>query len=109
MHGQVSPKIDIFSFGVLVLEIVTRRSNCSSDDHSVVNLLSDVSAQARFTHFASPLQIRINLLLDDLVTGLGSLDKRVDIADAGSIVGWVQSKPSAAMHPRRSALRPSGP
>ena len=43
MHGRVSPKIDVFSFGVLVLEIVTRRSNCSSDDHSTVNLLSDVS------------------------------------------------------------------
>ncbi|CAL5072311.1 unnamed protein product [Urochloa decumbens] len=40
--GSVSPKIDIFSFGVLVLEIVTRRNNCSSDDHSTVNLLSDV-------------------------------------------------------------------
>ncbi|XP_066390933.1 cysteine-rich receptor-like protein kinase 6 isoform X1 [Miscanthus floridulus] len=41
-HRRVSPKIDIFSFGVLVLEIVTRRSNCSSDDHSTVNLLSNV-------------------------------------------------------------------
>jgi len=40
--GSVSPKIDIFSFGVLVHEIVTRRSNCSSDDHSTVNLLTDV-------------------------------------------------------------------
>ncbi|TVU38685.1 hypothetical protein EJB05_12069, partial [Eragrostis curvula] len=42
MHGIVSPKVDIFSFGVLVLEIVTRRSNCGSDDYSAVNLLSDV-------------------------------------------------------------------
>ncbi|XP_004957930.1 putative receptor-like protein kinase At4g00960 [Setaria italica] len=42
MHGNVSPKIDVFSFGVLALEIVTRRSNCSSNDHSTVNLLSDV-------------------------------------------------------------------
>ncbi|KAJ1291273.1 hypothetical protein BS78_02G304000 [Paspalum vaginatum] len=40
--GSVSPKIDVFSFGVLVLEIVSRRSNCSADDHSNVNLLSDV-------------------------------------------------------------------
>ncbi|CAO2147067.1 unnamed protein product [Urochloa humidicola] len=39
--GIISPKIDIFSFGVLVLEIVTRRSNCSYD-HSTVNLLTDV-------------------------------------------------------------------
>ncbi|GJN32606.1 hypothetical protein PR202_gb21121 [Eleusine coracana subsp. coracana] len=42
MQGRVSPKIDIFSFGVLILEIVTRRSNCSYNDHSTVNLLSDV-------------------------------------------------------------------
>ncbi|KAL5197547.1 hypothetical protein ABZP36_001059 [Zizania latifolia] len=41
-NGSVSTKIDIFSFGVLVLEIVTRRSNCSSDAHDSINLLSDV-------------------------------------------------------------------
>ncbi|KAL6842880.1 hypothetical protein ACP4OV_027193 [Aristida adscensionis] len=40
--GNVSPKIDIFSFGVLVLEIVTRRSNSNYDDHSTVNLLTEV-------------------------------------------------------------------
>ncbi|WVZ66207.1 hypothetical protein U9M48_015464 [Paspalum notatum var. saurae] len=34
--GSVSPKIDVFSFGVLLLEIVFRRSNCRSDDHSNV-------------------------------------------------------------------------
>jgi serine/threonine protein kinase len=42
IHGLVSPKIDIFSFGVLVLEIVTRRRNCSSEDSDAVNLISDV-------------------------------------------------------------------
>ncbi|WVZ66220.1 hypothetical protein U9M48_015477 [Paspalum notatum var. saurae] len=40
--GSVSPKVDVFSFGVLLLEIVSRRSNCSPDDHSNVNLISDV-------------------------------------------------------------------
>jgi len=40
---SVSPKIDIFSFGVLVLEIVSRRRNSNSDEHSNVNLISDVS------------------------------------------------------------------
>lgn len=46
IHGNVSPKIDIFSFGVLVLEIVTKRKNCSYGDGTTdtVNLLSDVSA-----------------------------------------------------------------
>ncbi|KAM0867929.1 hypothetical protein ACQ4PT_041667 [Festuca glaucescens] len=44
IHGNVSPKIDIFSFGVLALEIVTKRRNCGSDDSDTdtVNLLSDV-------------------------------------------------------------------
>uniref|UniRef100_K3ZZ58 Uncharacterized protein n=1 Tax=Setaria italica TaxID=4555 RepID=K3ZZ58_SETIT len=43
MHGSVSPKVDVFSFGVLVLEIVTRRRNTSFDDcDNVKNLLSDV-------------------------------------------------------------------
>ncbi|KAI5020614.1 hypothetical protein ZWY2020_045502 [Hordeum vulgare] len=42
IHGSVSPKIDIFSFGVLVLEIITRRRNCSSDYGDTVNLISDV-------------------------------------------------------------------
>ena len=51
MQGSVSPKIDVFSFGVLVLEIVTRRSNCSSDDHSTVNLLSDVSEVPSLLNF----------------------------------------------------------
>uniref|UniRef100_A0ACD5UZY5 Uncharacterized protein n=1 Tax=Avena sativa TaxID=4498 RepID=A0ACD5UZY5_AVESA len=44
IHGNVSPKIDIFSFGVLALEIVTKRRNCSFDDcdTDTVNLLTDV-------------------------------------------------------------------
>ncbi|XP_051215524.1 cysteine-rich receptor-like protein kinase 6 [Lolium perenne] len=42
MHGRMSPKIDIYSFGVLVLEIVTRRKNSSSGDRDAVNLLTDV-------------------------------------------------------------------
>ncbi|OEL25062.1 Cysteine-rich receptor-like protein kinase 10 [Dichanthelium oligosanthes] len=43
IHGNVSPKVDIFSFGVLVLEIVTRRRNTGFDDSdTTVNLLSDV-------------------------------------------------------------------
>ncbi|KAK1679929.1 hypothetical protein QYE76_040777 [Lolium multiflorum] len=42
MHGRMSPKIDIYSFGVLVLEIVTRRKNSSSGDRDTVNLLTDV-------------------------------------------------------------------
>ncbi|CAM0870584.1 unnamed protein product [Alopecurus aequalis] len=39
-HRRVSPKIDIFSYGVLILQIVTRRRECWSDEH--VNLLTEV-------------------------------------------------------------------
>ncbi|XP_047071401.1 cysteine-rich receptor-like protein kinase 44 [Lolium rigidum] len=41
-HGRVSPKIDIFSYGVLVLQIITRRRECWSDDSNTVNLLTEV-------------------------------------------------------------------
>ncbi|EEE67329.1 hypothetical protein OsJ_24580 [Oryza sativa Japonica Group] len=53
IHGNVSPKIDIFSFGVLVLEIVTKRKNCSYGDGTTdtVNLLSDVIDQSLEGHF----------------------------------------------------------
>ncbi|KAJ1291268.1 hypothetical protein BS78_02G303900 [Paspalum vaginatum] len=42
-HMAPEYAMDIFSFGVLALEIVTRRSNCSSDAHSTtMNLLTEV-------------------------------------------------------------------
>jgi serine/threonine protein kinase len=41
---RVSPKIDIFSYGVLLLQIVTRRRECSSDDSNTVNLITEVRA-----------------------------------------------------------------
>lgn len=43
LFGKVSPKIDIFSFGVLVLEIVTGRRNSGFDTtYNAVNLLTEV-------------------------------------------------------------------
>ncbi|CAL5027172.1 unnamed protein product [Urochloa decumbens] len=65
MHGLVSPKVDIFSFGVLVLEIVTRRSNCGSDDYSAVNLLSDV-----WDHWTKGL---VSHMLDQSLDGYGRI------------------------------------
>uniref|UniRef100_A0ACD6ARZ4 Uncharacterized protein n=2 Tax=Avena sativa TaxID=4498 RepID=A0ACD6ARZ4_AVESA len=38
---RVSPKIDIFSYGVLILQIVTRRRECWSDDSNTVNLITE--------------------------------------------------------------------
>ncbi|KAK3127003.1 hypothetical protein QOZ80_7AG0566770 [Eleusine coracana subsp. coracana] len=44
MFGNVSPKTDVFSFGVLLLEIVTGRRNGSSDNPNsdVYLLITDV-------------------------------------------------------------------
>uniref|UniRef100_A0ACD5XEE9 Uncharacterized protein n=1 Tax=Avena sativa TaxID=4498 RepID=A0ACD5XEE9_AVESA len=41
-HRSVSPKIDIFSYGVLILQIITNRKECWSDDNDNVNLLTEV-------------------------------------------------------------------
>jgi len=44
MHGQFSVKSDVFSFGVLVLEIVSGQKNtCFRNGESVEDLLSFVS------------------------------------------------------------------
>ena len=44
VHGQLTEKADIYSYGVLVLEIVTGRSNtsCAEDQDGSSNLLSYV-------------------------------------------------------------------
>ena len=44
MHGQFSVKSDVFSFGVLVLEIISGRKNSSfGNGENIENLLSYVS------------------------------------------------------------------
>ena len=44
MHGQFSVKSDVFSFGVLVLEIVSgQKNNCFRNGESVEDLVSCVS------------------------------------------------------------------
>lgn len=48
MHGQFSVKTDVFSFGVLVIEIITGKRNNNgrrSDDDDAEDLLSWVSTQ----------------------------------------------------------------
>lgn len=117
IHGSVSPKIDIFSFGVLVLEIITRRRNCSSDYGDTVNLISDVSAG--FTLFSSVFSafehgiiyiivskciIHVNHLI-----GVELLDKRNNSTNDGWITRWIPSEPSATVHPHRAVVRPNRP
>nr|BAJ96702.1 predicted protein [Hordeum vulgare subsp. vulgare] len=41
-NRRVSPKIDIFSYGLLILQIVTTRRKCWSDDGKTMNLLTEV-------------------------------------------------------------------
>ena len=44
MHGRFSIKSDVFSFGVLILEIVSgQRNNCFRNGKDVEDLLSNVS------------------------------------------------------------------
>lgn len=43
-HGQFSPKSDVFSFGVLILEIISGQKNvCFCDEEEDKDLLSSVS------------------------------------------------------------------
>ena len=49
MHGQFSEKSDVFSFGVMVLEIISGKKNsCSFESCRVDDLLSYVSIKFLF-------------------------------------------------------------
>ena len=44
MHGHFSPKTDVYSFGVLVLELVSgQRNNCFRVNENIEDLLIHVS------------------------------------------------------------------
>lgn len=70
MHGQFSVKSDVFSFGVLLLEIVTGHKNHNFQNGMVtVDLLSHVCVKysllitlSLFKHISSSLTILIFLL-----------------------------------------------
>lgn len=48
-HGHISVKIDVFSFGVLVLEIISgQRNNSSRNGGNVQDLLSFVSTRGLY-------------------------------------------------------------
>lgn len=49
MHGHFSEKSDVFSFGVMILEIISGKKNsCSYESSRVDDLLSYVSIQFLF-------------------------------------------------------------
>ncbi|KAJ0744350.1 putative protein kinase RLK-Pelle-DLSV family [Helianthus annuus] len=67
MHGQFSVKSDVFSFGVLVLEIVTGQKNqCFQKEESIEDLLSFAWKNWRN-------KTMINIIDPTLKTGSGSL------------------------------------
>jgi serine/threonine protein kinase len=58
VHGHYSTKSDVFSFGILVLEIITGRRNCTSyNSEQSVDLLTDlVSSKPYLNTNSNPLQ-----------------------------------------------------
>jgi len=63
MHGQFSEKSDVFSFGVMVLEIISGKKNsCSFESHRIDDLLSHVSIQTRFVFLCILLLVPLFLI-----------------------------------------------
>ncbi|KAK7280203.1 hypothetical protein RJT34_25265 [Clitoria ternatea] len=62
MHGQFSEKSDVFSFGVMVLEIISGKKNsCSFESHRIDDLLSNAWNQWRDE---SPFQLLDPILVE---------------------------------------------
>lgn len=55
VHGSFSVKSDVFSFGVIVLEIISGRKNRGfRDPHNELNLLGHVSSKWKFNNILIP-------------------------------------------------------
>jgi serine/threonine protein kinase len=73
--GHVSTKSDIFSFGVIVLEMVTGRRNNSaySDTSDSISVLSHVSVQCCFGNVVRTFQYHICFTYMYIVTSINDL------------------------------------
>ena len=64
-HGQFSIKSDVFSFGVLVLEIVSGKRNqrfCHVNDHLNLNLLGHVSMKSYSTNLLCSTELQFYIV-----------------------------------------------
>lgn len=61
MHGQFSVKSDVFSFGVMVLEIISGKKNsCTFESCRIDDLLSYVSINEILVCFSLDHKMQIN-------------------------------------------------
>ena len=114
MREHYSIKSDVFSFGVLILEIVTGRRNGGwySTDESA-DLLSLVSASLRKTLRPSyTLQVHINNIEAIWISnaGMGALDDGNADGDHGFILEHsCSTRPDGEVHPHWAPLRSRRP
>lgn len=118
MRGNYSVKSDVFSFGVMVLEIVTGKKNndcyTSRLSEDLLTLVSDVR---EYIFSIRCLKIVAAQLLTDCHdlndSGVGALDGRVGIRADRPVLGRrLLPDRRTAVHPHRAAVRagrPGGP
>lgn len=89
VHGLFSTKSDIFSFGVIVLEIISGKRNTTFyEANGSLNLLGYVSKPmmfAPFTHLSHAISLKNKF--STLVSGMGNLERRAMAGTHGSNIG----------------------
>lgn len=66
MHGRLSVKADVFSFGVVVLELISGKKNSTFDQEDCPNLLEWVRTDHNSTYFVVNVIRDFGLILIEL-------------------------------------------